>query len=91
MNLEKLLSKIPAIDTFDWKNGELIAIKKKPHAFIRDGLLIVSAEEGDGFVDYYGEHNNDTMFIHPTLDEWAQKNNGYWEWENPGAISFCKL
>ena len=62
---------------------------KPPHAFIDErGVLNVSAENGDGAADYYGEFRGGYPFIEPKLEAWAKKRGGYWEWVNPGCIAF---
>jgi len=85
----QLMETLPAIKSFDYKDGEIIDVFKRPHAFIKDGTLIISAENGDGLADYYGEFE-DGPYIHPDLEAWAEENGGMWEWESPGAIGFYK-
>lgn len=71
---EKLLSQLPTI------NGV------KPTGFVRgdEDYLTVSAEHGDGLVDYYGPKGY--PFIHPELEAWAKKKGMFWEWETAGSI-----
>ena len=57
-----------------------------PTVFERDGKLIVSAEDGGYFADYYGEYRGGYSWIDPRLEEAAKKLGMYWEWENPGCI-----
>lgn len=57
-----------------------------PHAFERDGLIYVSAENGDDAADYYGEFRGGDPWVCPRLEKWAEKRGCYWEWENPGCI-----
>jgi hypothetical protein len=78
MDVEKLKNELPTLQT-----------GFKPTAFVRDGLLIVSAEEGDGAADYYGEFHDGDPWIDPELEKFAKKNGCFWEWENPGAISLA--
>lgn len=63
---------------------------KSPTTFLRNNTVYVSAEDGGDFADYYGEFRGGYTWIHPLLEEWAKANGGYWEWENPGCIYFCK-
>lgn len=81
---EKLQSSVPEIKTFDFVNRELVEVMVKPYTFVRDGMLFISAEEGDGAADYYED------FINPTLENWAKKKNGYLEWMNPACLVFIK-
>lgn len=55
--------------------------------------LIVSNEgellcEDPDARDYYGEFRGNIPWIAPELIAWADKNDGYWDWENPGVIVF---
>lgn len=61
--------------------------QRPPHVFERDGQLFVSAEDGGYFADYYGSSG---MWIKPELEAVAKAHGGYWEWVNPGCISFCQ-
>ena len=85
----QLMETLPAIKSFDLKDGKIIDVFIRPHAFIKDGTLIISAENGDGLADYHGEFE-DGPYIHPDLEAWAVENGGMWEWESPGAIGFYK-
>ena len=78
-NLEKLAESLPVINFVD---------NAKPHHFIRDGGLFISGEHGDYLIDYYGEVNNGDPYIHPDLVAWAEKQGGFWEWENSGCVQF---
>ena len=60
---------------------------RPPYVFERDGQLFVSSEEGDEFSDYYGEYY-EPMYIDRRLEAIAEKNGGYWDWENAGSIVF---
>ena len=55
-----------------------------------DGTIYVSAEDGLGLADYYGEFVGGYPWIHPELEQWAADNGGYWEWESAGAIVLAK-
>jgi hypothetical protein len=60
----------------------------RPCKFIvRDNKLMTADEDA---VDYYGEFRGNIPYIAPELVEWAKKQGGYWEWENPEAICFTK-
>lgn len=48
--------------------------------YLRDGMVVVSAEEGDGLAEY------DLHYIDPRLEKLAEKFKTFWEWETPGAI-----
>jgi hypothetical protein len=61
-----------------------------PTVFERDGRLIVSAEDGLPWADYYGEFRGGYPWINPVLEAWAEEKGGFWEWENPGCIYFCE-
>ena len=54
---EKLLATLPDCKEFDFKDNEVIEVFIKPHAFIQDETLMISGENGDGLVDYYGERS----------------------------------
>ncbi len=81
---------LPLIDTFDWdsKIRDLVPVKKRPKGRLDEGRLYVSAEEGDGFADYYGEFcdNGGDPYIDPALEAWAEERGMYWDWVNPGEI-----
>lgn len=88
-----LIDALPVIDGYDWDSTkrELVEVKLKPTAFIReDGTVIVSADDGKGFADYYGNEFIDPLYIHPKLEEFATKRDMYWEWVNPGCIALCE-
>ncbi len=57
-----------------------------PTVIERDDRVLVSAEDGKGLADYYGEFRGGYPYIHPTLEAWAKKRGMYWDWENPGCI-----
>jgi hypothetical protein len=52
--------------------------------------LYISAENGDDAADYYGEYRGGDPYINPELLKFAEKNKGYFEWENPACIVFVK-
>jgi hypothetical protein len=90
----KLLT-IPGYD-FDRtrpKGDQLVEINVAPTVHVRDDRLIVSAEDGKGFADYYPESLDGGYrdpFINPVLEKWAKENGGHFEWENPGCIMFVQ-
>lgn len=61
-------------------------IKVGPTIIEREGKLIISGEDGRGFVDYYGEYRGGYPYINPDLEAAAKKHGCFWEWENPGCI-----
>ncbi len=78
MTVRELLRALPTI------NGV------KPKGFItEEGRLALSAEEGDGFLDYYGEFHDGYPFIHPDLVMWAKRYDSCFEWDDPGSVTLC--
>ncbi len=72
----KLLEELPTIDGV------------KPKARVNEeGVLQLSAEEGDGLLDYYGESRGGYPYIHPELEEWAASEGCFFEWVNPGIVT----
>lgn len=68
--------------------GEDLNMTTRECEFIeRDGKLLCADIDA---VDYYGEFRGNLPWIAPELEEWAKKQGGYWEWENPEAICFTK-
>jgi hypothetical protein len=76
MDINKIKAEIEAIE--EWDGGH-------PAVFVRDSGLFVSAEDGRGFADYYGEFRGNYAWIHPELERIAKAHGGYWEWENLAA------
>jgi hypothetical protein len=88
--LEKFAAAVRAIKVPDlkWNGQTLENIEVSPTVFERDGKVIVSAEDGLPFADYYGEGRpGNDPWINPALVKVAKKYGFYWEWENPGAIA----
>lgn len=56
--------------------------------FVRDGEIFLNAETDIFVADYYREFGGDD--IERSVREWAEANNGHWEWVNPGCLQFCK-
>jgi hypothetical protein len=54
---------------------------KAPKFFERNGLIYVSAENGDNYADY-----DNYMFIDEKLEDLADSFDTYWDWENAGSI-----
>lgn len=62
----------------------------------KEGQIIVSAEDGRGWADYYQEYLTEYMDdagkiqnafgIATALNDLAEVHGFFWEWENPGAI-----
>ena len=75
---------------------------KYPVCFERDNMVVVSGEvyinetingevfDGVSAIDYYGELNKGYPFICNKLEDYAKKNNGYWEWESPACVVFIR-
>ena len=85
---------LPLIDTYEWDKEakDMVAVQKRPTGFVDEyGTLCVSAEEGDGFADYYGEFHDGYPHIDPALEEWAAQSGQYWEWKNPGCIALYNV
>jgi len=88
--LTKLIKDISAVERegFRWNTETKTYddIMVTPTIIQVDGKLLISGEDGKGFVDYYGEYRGGYPWIDPKLEEIAEKHGFYWEWENPGAI-----
>jgi hypothetical protein len=86
--VEKLIEKLPLLLNYkyDKELKEHVEVFVKPKAFIRDGFMFISGEEGDGAMEYY---DMGYPWINPELEKFAKDNNGYFEWENAGCIVFC--
>jgi len=88
---EKLLASLPEIKSYKWDKelGELVEGKVKVRAWVgEDDEILVSAENGDGAADYYGEFSGGDPKVHEDLEKWAEKKGGIWEWVNPGVVAF---
>lgn len=48
--------------------------------------VVLSAEDGGHFADYYGEFRGGYPWIDPRVEEAAEKLGLYWEWENAAAL-----
>lgn len=60
---------------------------RHPTLFRRDGKIILSAEDGGYFADYYGEYRLGYPWVHPKIEKWAKDRGLFWEWENPGCLA----
>lgn len=78
---------IPDIE-YNLETKEYDDITRAPTVIVRDNAILISAEDGCHFADYYGEFRNPhgDPWIHEKLEAWAKEKGFYWEWENPGAI-----
>lgn len=83
-DVHKLQATLPKLTTLD---RDLYEIEVAPTSFIdEEGRLHISGEDGNGFVDYYGEFRGGYPYIHPELENWARELGMYWEWDNPASI-----
>ena len=60
------------------------------HAFHHEGeydIVSVSAEDGRGAANYYGDFTDGIPWFNPKLEAYAEKMNCFWEWVNPGCIA----
>lgn len=80
--LEKLMAELPELLDFKYDRDlkEFVEVRRKPKAFIRDGMLFISGEYGDNAMDYF---NN---WINPDLEAFAKKAGGYFEFYDGGSI-----
>lgn len=92
-NAKKLEKKLPLIDSYEWskEQNDLVETRIQPQSFVCDrGRLHVSAENGDGLVDYYGEFRGGYPYINKDLIAWAEKQGMFWDWDSPGSICLCE-
>jgi antirestriction protein len=82
-------------DRYDGKTEKIVEELKKlkggldnkaPKVYQRNGFIYVSAEEGDNYADY-----DNYLFIDEKLEDFADKYDTYWDWENAGAIVLMPL
>lgn len=90
---EKLRSKLPKVKASIWntqtKEFEDIDVEWEKCSFIRDGILILSAEHEYSqqvIADYWGEFRGGLPWISDTLEQWAEEQDLHWEWRDPGSI-----
>jgi len=78
-NIDKLEAALMELTNFEGKAPTLY--RDRDYA----DQIVLSAEEGDGYADYYGSNNG-----WPTVDERveriAKQHGFYFEWENAGAL-----
>lgn len=61
------------------------------HPFIdNDGVVHISAENGDDAADYYGEFRGGYAWVNPKIDTLCEMYDMYYEWDNPGSISLYR-
>jgi antirestriction protein len=82
-------------DRYDGKTEKIVEELKKlkggldnkaPYVYQRNGFIYVSAEEGDNYADY-----DNYLYIDEKLEDFADKYDTYWDWENAGAIVLVPL
>jgi hypothetical protein len=82
LNLNELIETLPMLENLRWnkERREFDTVYLKPRARIVDGLLRISAENGDNaaFDDE----------INPVLIAWAKNNGGYFEGYDGGCFVF---
>lgn len=68
--------------------SELVEIEISPTVFVQDDAVVcVSAEDGRGWADYYGEFTGGFPTIDPHLEHFAKERGLNWQWQNPGVIA----
>lgn len=93
--LEKTRSALLALRktayNYDSKTKDLVETEVAPHVFDHgDGVLKVSAEDGNGWADYYGEFTGGYPTIYEKLEQFAKERGLFWEWQNPAVIALYK-
>ena len=95
---KKHYAKLDTITTLDLKydksrpSGDRfveIQIPAKPSIIERPTQLLLNAEDGRGFANYYPEMSDDPH-INSELEQWAAEIDCFWEWENPGCCVLCE-
>ena len=95
------MTTLPMLTSWDFKRNDegdldLVEVQNKPTSFMRNGLLYISMEHGDGAGDYNGHYSIDgeeqdgIPYIAEVILDWAKKNKGYFEWHDGGTIVFNK-
>jgi hypothetical protein len=72
---------------YDKAKKEYVDIEVSPTVIERDSKIIVSAEDGLRWADYYGEFEGGYQWIEPVLEAFAKEHGLHWEWNDPGSIS----
>ena len=91
MDIQALINDLPHCG-INWDDPRLgadndgLPVKAWAEEYEHGVMICVSAEEGDGVADYYGEFRGGYPWIEPRLEAWAEKHGAYWEWCNPGRI-----
>lgn len=78
---------------YDRETREIRDIRVRPSVFPggdSGAIVRVSAEDGLGFADYYGEYRGGYPWIAPALESFATARGLIWEWINPGAIGLYR-
>lgn len=90
LQLVKALSKVTTEgEKYNRETGKYEEATLMPTLFLdRDhaNQVVLSAEDGGYFADYYGEYRGGYPWVHPEVEEAAEKLGFYWEWENAGAL-----
>lgn len=55
--------------------------------FVKNGVVMVTSDDGLGAIDYYGEYRGGYPYINPKLEAFAKANGCFWEWNNPSSVS----
>jgi hypothetical protein len=73
-------------------SAPLASFGLKPTLVQGENGLVLSAEDGRCFADYYMEYGlyRDTFGIDPDLVRIAEEHGCYWEWMNAGAAVLCE-
>lgn len=61
------------------------------NCFVKEGVLMVTSDDGLGAIDYYGEYRGGYPYISPKLEAFAKANGCFWEWNNPSSISLYEV
>ncbi len=83
--LQKELGQIMIESDYDLKKEEFIKTAVKSY-LDSEGVLCVTSDTGQGFIDYYGEFRDNCPYIAPEIEKFAKDNGMFWEWHNPGSI-----
>jgi hypothetical protein len=82
-------------DRYEGKTNKIIEELKKiqggldnkpPNVYVKNGLIYVSAENGDNYADY-----DNYLYIDEKLENFADKYDTYWDWEDAGSIVLTPL
>jgi hypothetical protein len=90
LRLVKALSKVTtAGEKYNRDTGKYEDATLMPTLFLdRDeaNQVVLSAEDGGYFADFYGEAHGGYPWIDPRVEEAADELGLYWEWENAAAL-----